>query len=109
LRDTIYWVVKHFEETGPEFTDGSMTSGVYLSKMSDVSVPFLMAYGLQPGFNKMVPDLTPAMPYFTFFMTFSRTESCQTSILCYVRKNFHGHQSHCTYTLATIFYGEHLK
>jgi hypothetical protein len=29
---------------------------------------------IQPGFNKTIPDLTPVVPYFAFFMTFSRGE-----------------------------------
>jgi hypothetical protein len=36
----------------------------------------------------MVPDLTRAVLYFTFFMIFPRGESSQTSILHFLRKDF---------------------
>jgi hypothetical protein len=50
----------------------------------------------QPGSNKMVPDLTPAMTYFAFFLMFQRKKSCRTGILRCLRKDFHGHQSRRT-------------
>jgi hypothetical protein len=44
-----------------------------------------------------------------FIMMFSKTEFCQTGILHYLKKDFHGHQPHQTYNLMIIFCGDTLR
>jgi hypothetical protein len=51
----------------------------------------------------MVSDFTPEIQHFAFFMTFSRIRSYSTDTLLYLRKDFHGHQSHQTLSSAIIF------
>jgi hypothetical protein len=58
---------------GPLFIDGTVTSDVYRGLLDDEFVPFLIGYErIKIGFNKMVPDLTPAMPQFAFCAIFSK-------------------------------------
>jgi hypothetical protein len=77
----------------------------------DDSVPFLMGYGIAMNsamFRQKYArprDFTSAMSCFVFFVEFSRGNSCQTGILRYLRKGFHGHIPHRTSTLGIIFCG----
>jgi hypothetical protein len=60
---------------GAVFVDGTVTSGAYLSLLSD-ELTFswwdMATQPVKPDFKKTAPDLTLAMPYFPFCMKFSR-------------------------------------
>jgi hypothetical protein len=79
---------------GLGFIDGTVTSDVCLSPLSDEVAPLLLGYDIQPHLKDVTLHLTSVVPYFAFFVTFSMRESCRTCILCYFRKDFHDHQSH---------------
>jgi hypothetical protein len=75
---------------GPVFIDGTVTSDVCPTLLSDEFVPFLMICVIpmnSAGFKKVVPDLTPTIQYFTLLKTFSR-QSCRASVLGNPRKDF---------------------
>jgi hypothetical protein len=66
---------------GPVFIDGTVTSDLCPSLLSDEFVPFLMIYVIpmnSAGFKKMVPHLTPIIQYFSFMKMFSKREFCRT-------------------------------
>lgn len=94
-RHTIYQIVKQFEETGSEFTDGSVTSDIYLStSISDGSAPFLMVYGIpmhSAWFQKDGARLHVSNALLCFLHDIFKDR-----ILCHVKNNIHGHQSHWT-------------
>jgi hypothetical protein len=56
----------------------------------------------------MAPDLTPAMPHFAFFTTYSRREPCRTGILRCLKEDLHAHQPHRLNPLR-LFYVGYLK
>jgi hypothetical protein len=75
---------------GPVFINGTVTCDVYLCLLSDKSVPFLVGYGIpmNPAWfqeDGARPQISDAVFHFLHGVF---------GILCYLRKDFHGHQPH---------------
>jgi hypothetical protein len=81
------------------------------SLLSDEFVSFLIWYGVsmnsawfqQPCTTLLISN---AIFIIALFIMYSKKESYQTGILRYLRKDFHGHHLHRTYTLAIVFCGD---
>jgi hypothetical protein len=94
---------------GPVFTDSKVTFDLYLYLMNDEFVPFLTECGIaihSAWFQQDGARLRITTAVLCFLHDgFRRKQPCQVSILRSLRKDFHGHQPHRTYSLAIIFCG----